>query len=84
MVMPAFFDAIKVNQDELAKIYEYDLTLLNLVDEVSRAIDNLESSLGTDGLPASIRHLVSLAGQCVDAFNRRVEVVQGGETPESQ
>lgn len=79
-----FFDSIKVNEEELTQIYEYDLTLLNLVDGVSRAIDNLESSLGTDGLPASIRHLVSLAGECVEAFNRRAEVIQGGETTQSQ
>ncbi len=79
-----FFDSIKVNEEELAQIYDYDLTLLNLVDEVGRAIDNLEASLGTEGLPASIRHLVSLAEQCVEAFNRRSEVIQGGEAPQSQ
>ncbi len=79
-----FFDSIKVNEEELAQIYDYDLTLLNLVDEVGRAIDNLETSLGTEGLPASIRHLVSLAEQCVEAFNRRSEVIQGGEAPQSQ
>lgn len=75
-----FFDAIKINQEELTRIYEYDLTLLNLVDDVSRAIDNLEASIGTDGLPASIRHLVGLGEQCVEAFNRRVEVVQSSNS----
>lgn len=79
-----FFDAVKINQEELAQLYEYDLRLLTLVDEVGQAIDNLEASMGTDGLPASIRHLTALAGQCVDAFNRRFEVVTSGTSTQSQ
>jgi methyl-accepting chemotaxis protein len=77
------FDAIKVNSDELARIYEYDLALLNSVDEVARAIENVEASIGTDGLPASIRNLTTLSQQCVDAFNQRSEVIKavgGGES----
>lgn len=79
-----FFDAIKINEEELTKIYEYDLTMLNLEGDVSHAIDNLESSVGTEGLPASIRNLVSLAAQCVEAYNRRIEVIQYGDTAESK
>ena len=73
-----FFDAVKIREEELAKVYEYDLTLLNSVDELSRAVDNVETSIGSDGLPASIRHLTSLAQQAVDAFNLRSEVLMGG------
>jgi len=73
-----FFDAVKVNEDELAEVYKYDLALFDLVDGVSRAIDNVETSIGTDGLPASIRHLTNLGQQSIDAFNRRSEVMQGG------
>ncbi|HEX2981084.1 MAG TPA: hypothetical protein VHO48_12520 [Anaerolineaceae bacterium] len=76
-----FFDAVKVNQEELARIYQYDYAMLQLADEVSRGIDNVEASLGTDGLPAAIRHLTSLARQAVEAFDRRAEVILGGEAP---
>ena len=72
------FDAVKINEEELAAIYEYDYALLNSVDEVASAIDNVEASFGTDGLPASIRHLTSLAAQCVEAFNKRSEVITAG------
>jgi hypothetical protein len=72
-----FFDAVKINEDELAKVYQFDLVLLTMVDEVARAIDNVESSVGTDGLPAAIRHLKSLSQKCIDAFNRRQEVMIG-------
>jgi hypothetical protein len=73
-----FFDAVKINEDELARIYEYDAALLDLEDEVGSAIDNVEASMGSDGLPAAIRHLTSKAQECLDAFNRRDEVMQQG------
>ena len=71
------FDAVNVNEAELTQIYEYDAAMLNLVDEVSRAIDNVESSIGTDGLPAALRHLETEAEDCVQAFNNRENVILG-------
>jgi hypothetical protein len=73
-----FFDTVKVNEAELASVYQYDYALLELVDTTSHAIDNVEASIGTDGLPAAIRNLVGVARQCVETFNHRTEVLQGG------
>jgi hypothetical protein len=73
-----FFDAIKINEEELNTVYEFDLAMFAQVDEVSRAIDNVEASIGTDGLPAAVRHLRSLAQKCIDTFNRRQETMVGG------
>lgn len=70
-----FFDAIKVNQEELTRIYQYDSAMLEMVDELGRAIDNVEASIGTDGLPAAIRNLVTRARESVDLFNRRKEII---------
>jgi len=70
-----FFDAVKVKQEELAAIYEYDLQFLDLEDEIAGAIDNIQNSVGTDGLPASIRNLVSLSQNCIDTFEKRKEVI---------
>ena len=71
------FDAVNVNEAELTQIYEYDSSMLDLVDEVDRAIDNVESSVGTDGLPAAIRHLETKAGDCIQAFNDSENVILG-------
>jgi hypothetical protein len=71
------FDAVNVNEAELTQIYEYDASMLDLVDEVGRAIDNVESSVGTDGLPAAIRHLETKASDCIQAFNDRENVILG-------
>jgi len=70
-----FFDVIKVNTEELNAIYQYDLQMLELEEEVARAVDNVVTSFGTDGLPAAIRHLTTLSQICLDIFNRRKEVI---------
>ena len=71
------FDAIKINQEELNLLYQYDEQLLDLVDGIDRAIDNVEASIGSDGLAVSIRHLENLSQECIDTFDRREEVVIG-------
>ena len=73
------FDAVKINEEELALLYQYDAQMLDLIDEVSRAIDNVEASIGSDGLPASIRNLKSVSQQCIDVFDRREEVILGSD-----
>jgi len=76
------FDAVKINEEELGLLYEYDSQMLDLVDEVSRAVDNVEVSIGSDGLPASIRHLRSVSQECIDVYDRREEVILGGAASE--
>jgi len=71
------FDAVKVNEQELAQVYQYDLALVNAVDEVGHAIDNVEVSIGSDGLPAAIRNLRTISQSCLDALNKRTEVILG-------
>jgi hypothetical protein len=70
-----FFDAVKVNEPELNKLYEYDSALLDKVAQVTSAVDNVSASIGSDGLPAAIRNLAALAQECVDTFERRGEVI---------
>jgi hypothetical protein len=69
------FDEVKINENELNAMYQYDASLLDLVDEIGRAIDNVEASFGSDGLPAAIRHLVNLSRKAVELFDRREEIV---------
>lgn len=69
------FDAVKINEAELTRLYQYDATMLELADEVGRAIDNLEASMGSDGLPAAIRHLKTVAQQCRVVFDKREELI---------
>ena len=69
------FDAIKINEPELLQLYEFDAALIGKTDEVGRAIDNIQASVGTDGLPASIRNLQTVSKDCVNLYDQRQEVV---------
>jgi hypothetical protein len=69
------FAAVKVNEAELAKLYQFDLALLENVPQVAAAVDNVEASVGSDGLPAAIRHLSRVVGEANTTFERRKEVL---------
>jgi len=70
-----FFDAVKVNEEEIKKLYEFDASMLDSVDAIDRAIDNVAASVGTDGLPAAISNLVTLARELVTSFEQRGQVI---------
>jgi hypothetical protein len=74
------FDAVKINEQELALLYQYDAAMLGLAEEIGRAVDNVEASVGSEGLPASIRHLTTLARQAVQVYDQRDEIVAAGGT----
>lgn len=69
------FDAVKINAKELEAIYQFDAAFFDLADQVGRALDNVEASLGDEAaLPAAIRNVTSLARMAVETYNRRSEV----------
>lgn len=74
----SLFEAVKIGEDELLRLYEYDANLLDMTEEVGRAIDNVQAAVGTDGLPATIRNLESTARKCIEAYDRRDEVITAG------
>ena len=71
------FDAVQINEDELTQLYQYDAAMFDMLDEISGGVENVEASIGSDGLPAAIRHLTKLSQQAVDVFNRRKETILG-------
>jgi len=74
------FDAVKINEKELTAIYQFDAAFFDLAEQVGRAVDNVEQSLGDEtSLPAAIRNLTSLARLAVETFDKRSEVVTGSK-----
>lgn len=69
------FDAIKVKEDDLAKLYAFDVVLLENADRVKAAVDEVHNAVGSDGLAPAIRRLTALITECNDAFERRKEVL---------
>jgi hypothetical protein len=75
-----FFDAVKINEEELAKLYAFDNAFFELGSQINSAIDNVEQMLANpEALPAAIRHLSTLAREAVTNFDRRYEVINGAQ-----
>jgi hypothetical protein len=73
------FDAVKINEKELEKIYQFDAAFFELADQVKNAVDNVEASLGDEAaLPAAIRNVTALARLAVETYNKRYEVMTAG------
>jgi hypothetical protein len=70
-----FFDAVKVKEAELAKLYAFDNALLENASAVKGAVDAVEAAIGTDGLSAAIRNLVTVIAECNTTFEKRKEVL---------
>ena len=72
-----FFDAVKINEKELEKIYAIDTAFFVLADQISSGLDNVESAVAGDGLKAAIRAVNTLARQVVETYDRRYETITG-------
>ncbi|MCH8875307.1 MAG: hypothetical protein IIA89_00610 [Chloroflexi bacterium] len=71
-----FFDAVRINQDELESLYQYDIGLLDFSDQVAEAVDGLEAAItDPDNMPAAIKNLVDVADQASRAYDRRSEAI---------
>jgi hypothetical protein len=70
-----FFDAIKINEKELEKLYTFDTAFFVLADQISSGLDNVEVAVAGDGLKAAIRSVNDLARQAVENFDRRDQAI---------
>lgn len=71
-----FFDAVKVKETELAKLYAFDNALLDNAGQIAQAVDGVEAAINSnESIPAAIRKLTSLVAECNTTFERRREVL---------
>jgi hypothetical protein len=72
------FDAVKINEKELAQLYSFDNAFFDTATQINQALDNVEASLANEeALPAAIRNLTTLARDAVTTFEKRGEVITG-------
>ncbi len=70
------FDALKVDEDVLDRLYAYDQELLQGVDEVAGLLDELEQQGGADdAMPELADRLVSKLVELNNAFSHRQDVI---------
>ena len=72
-----FFDAIKINEKELAQIYAFDAAFFDLATQISNGLDNVEAGIGGDGLKAAIHAVDDLARQVGETYDHRYQVITG-------
>ncbi len=71
-----FFDAIKVKEEDLARIYAFDESMLNHVDLIAAAVAALEKAVLDDGdVKSAIRDLDTAVREANDTFATRNEVL---------
>jgi hypothetical protein len=75
-----FFDAVRVKEDELDQLYNFDMALDGHVDEIAAAVDALSSAaVSKEGVGETIARLNSAAVAANETLNRRKDVITGTE-----
>ena len=73
-----FFDAVRVKEDDLDRLEEFDRQLVGELDKVKAAIDGLEAASSD---PAALKAALATAGKTVkaaaDLFAQRSKVITG-------
>jgi hypothetical protein len=76
----SLFDAVKINQDELAQMYNFDIALFEYVDRLNTANDRLREAIATgDGLNEVIRIVQDICREANSTFDEREHVILGTE-----
>jgi hypothetical protein len=78
------FDAVKVKEEQLDALYEFDNQMLFFVDDVAAAVDQVESAISAkEGIGGAISELVSVANEANVTFGHRQEaILQAGALDE--
>jgi hypothetical protein len=72
------FDAVKINQDELEQMYNFDVALFEYVDRLNTANDRLREAIATgEGLNEVIRIVQDICREANGTFDEREHVILG-------
>jgi hypothetical protein len=77
-----FFDAVKIREDELDLLYEFDEEMIFKVDDIAAAIEGVQIALDSGDaakIPAAVRAYGQAVGEALANFHRRKDVLLGLE-----
>jgi hypothetical protein len=73
-----FFDAVKIKEDDLAHIYEFDAHMMGYVDEIAADVAAVQSAVYDNGdIGGTIRALDASVQEASSTFNSRQELLSG-------
>ncbi len=74
----SFFSAIKVDEEDLARLYAFDEQMLNHTDQIGAEVDALSKAVNDGGdLKGSLNALTTALLEANEIFNSRQEVLNG-------
>ncbi len=71
------FDAKRVKEEDLDRLYEFDAHLMDYVERVESAIQNAAENIDGEEVEAGIRAIRDLAREANATFDRRREYING-------
>jgi hypothetical protein len=73
-----FFDAVKIDEDDLARIYSFDESMLAYVDQIASSAEALQKAVADGGdIASAVRELDTVAREANMAFDARQELLAG-------
>lgn len=73
-----FFDAVKVKEDDLERLYHWDEQLLTEADKIAAAVDGLDAAVASSGeIGPAVRALIAATTAINDLYSQREHVLLG-------
>ncbi|HDQ73372.1 MAG TPA: hypothetical protein ENN19_14960 [Chloroflexi bacterium] len=74
------FDAVRINEEELEQIYNFDVALFDYVDRLETATNHLREVISVgEGAPEAIRIIQDICRETNDTFDQREHVILGSQ-----
>lgn len=71
------FDAVKIREDALDRVYAFDHALLAYKDQLAEGLRQLSEAIGTEEIGSVLTQLDALVTEANNTFKRRVEAMRG-------
>ncbi len=72
------FDAVRVKEEELDALYNFDSELLDRTDAIAACVDSLEAAVDSgEGLSGALRELTATITGLQELYNKRKDVITG-------
>lgn len=72
-----FFDAVRVKEDDLDRLEEFDQQMVGEVDKIKSALDDLEKATDPAGLKTALSNASKTVKTAADLFAQRGKVITG-------
>ena len=70
------FDAVRVKEEELDALYEFDSEMLDFVDEIASDVDQVSSAIAArEGVGDAVEDLVGVVAEANQTFGHRQEAI---------